>query len=80
MSERFTTSRVRSLADAVNAALTRAGAPRRVVVQGRNGYTGLDEADTAGGIIRTIAAGSSREIGAHLRGMLEALWMLEAPR
>ena len=43
---------------------------RRVMAQGRNGYVGLDEYDEAGSLVRTITAGTKREVGDFLHAMM----------
>ena len=43
---------------------------RQVIAQGRNGYVGLDEYNETGSLVRTITAGTKREVGEFLFAMM----------
>lgn len=77
MSERVTLSDLSARCDNVNRRIVDSG--RFVVVQGKNGYIGLDEYAQAlelGGavyrnqMVRTIRCGTKREIGEFLHAMM----------
>jgi hypothetical protein len=51
---------------------------RHVAAQGRNGYVGLDEYDRAGSLIRTITAGTKREVGEFLFAMMVGIDLARA--
>lgn len=80
MTDRLTITIARARAGALNEQLAARGATRRLQIEGRNGYVGLDEITTAGVVVRTISCGTSREICEVMKGMQNALWMIEAPR
>jgi hypothetical protein len=54
---------------------------RRVLLQGRNGYTALDEYDVSGSraaAVRTIIVGTKREVGDFLFAMMVGINLTQA--
>ena len=77
MSERVTRANLEQRADNVNRRLRHTD--RFVVVQGRNGYIGLDEYERmpnfqgrtrADQMVRTLTVGTKREVGDFLHAMM----------
>ncbi len=64
---------------ALNNMLSNRNSNARVLVQGRNGYTALDLMNTDNSTLKTLCAGTKREIELYLLGMKEAFWLLEEP-
>lgn len=69
----------------LNSALESKGSSARLVLEGRYGHTGLDVATvdmlerSPGSVSRTLTVGTTGELAQYLRGMQEALWLLEPP-
>lgn len=63
---------------ALNRALAKRGSTASVCPQRRNGHTGLD-LYVDGRCLKTLTVGTVSEVVGYMRGMQEALWLLEEP-
>lgn len=70
MSDRITRENVDNRCDAVNRELEQSGSTRRLMVQDRNGYYGVDEYDGGVMIAGPHYAGTKREVYDWLGAML----------
>ena len=70
---------VEGLASVVTRMLHDRGADALVQPESRCGYRALDLYDRDGRCLRTLTTGTTGELERYLRGMCEALWLLEPP-